>query len=69
MSKNGKVYHTNVNGVESPNHEKRGTFSVMCQENSNIHKLTSGILVWKSSYSYRTLRAETVYSDWVREYI
>lgn len=68
LSKTGKVYHTNVNGVQS----ERGytTFRVRCQKNSRIHKQTDTILNWKScTWSNNEVTAETDFKDWIKEEI
>jgi len=67
LSKNGKVYQTNTNGVEMNKGEHK-TFDVWCQKNSRIHKETSAILNWESS-NYNEMIAKTDFKDWIREEI
>jgi hypothetical protein len=67
LSKSGKIYQTNTNGVESGNYGHK-TFTVWCEKNSIIYKLTKDILTWEQSRSnYNQLKAETNFQDWVRE--
>lgn len=69
LSKNGKIYQTNVNGVESGNYGHK-TFTVWCQKDSTIHKLTASVLDWtESRHSYGQIKAETRFEDWIREEI
>jgi hypothetical protein len=68
LSKKGKIYQTNTNGVESGNYGHK-TFAVWCQKDSQIHKITKDILVWVQSSSYNQVKAETEFKDWIREYI
>jgi hypothetical protein len=67
LSKRGKIYQTNTNGVESGNYGHE-TFTVCCEKDSQIHKITDGVLIWQKAWS-RQLKAETQFSDWVRETI
>lgn len=67
LSKSGKIYQTNINGVESGNYGHK-TFTVWCEKNSTIHKLTKDILTWTES-RYNQLKAETNFEDWIREEI
>lgn len=67
LSKKGKIYQTNTNGVESGNYGHK-TFNVWCQKDSQIHKITKHILVWIDS-NYGQVKAETDFNDWIREYI
>ena len=68
LSKAGKVYHINVNGVESDS--KGEFFYVRCQKESRVYKSTKDILNWQDvKYNYRELEASTYKKDWVREYI
>jgi hypothetical protein len=70
LSKTGKVYHTNVNGV---NGEKNGGMKMMrifCEKNSQIHKNTKDKLDWKDcSYSYNRMYTDTPFEDWTIENI
>lgn len=66
LSKNGKIYQTNTNGVESGNYGHK-TFTVWCEKNSVIYKITKDILEWEERYS--GLKAETNFEDWIREEI
>lgn len=69
LSKSGKIYQTNTNGVESGNYGHK-TFTVWCEKDSTIHKLTKNILTWtEGRFSYNQLKAETNFEDWVREEI
>lgn len=68
LSKNGKIYQTNTNGVETGNYGLK-TFTIYCEKDSKIHKLTKGILAWSESSSYKQLKTETNFEDWVREEI
>jgi hypothetical protein len=66
LSKKGKIYQTNTNGVETGNK----TFTVCCEKDSQIHKLTESIFNWVGcSWANNQLRAETNFEDWVREEI
>lgn len=65
LSKTGKVYHNNTNGVETGNYGHK-TFTVWCQKDSTIYKLTKLILNWNES-NYGQVKAETRFEDWVRE--
>lgn len=68
LSKTGKVYQTNVNGVESGNSAFK--LSIYCQKDSRIHKQTKDILDWRQcSYSGNQMMAETNFEDWIREEI
>lgn len=69
LSKSGKIYQTNTNGVETGNYGHK-TFTVWCEKDSTIHKITKDILTWEQSRSsYNQLKAETNFEDWVREEI
>ncbi len=67
LSKKGKIYQTNTNGVESDNYG-HSTFTVWCEKDSQIYKLTTSLLFWKNSRSNQVV-AETNFQDWIREYI
>lgn len=77
LSKKGKIYQTKNNGLSSAlkdaeyyNDFETRTFRVDCQKNSQIHKLTKDILIWKEvSYNAMQLKTETRLKDWVVEYI
>lgn len=67
LSKKGKIYQTNTNGVETGNYGYK-TFPVWCEKGSVIHKITENILNWEQSKScYNQIKAETRFEDWVRE--
>ncbi len=70
LSKNGKIYQTKSNGVETGNYGYK-TFRIVCQKDSQIHKLTKDILNWDEGhrYSYGQIYAETEFTDWVKEEI
>jgi hypothetical protein len=70
LSKNGKIYQTKINGVESGNYGHK-YFRIACQKDSQIHKLTTGIINWTEPgrNSYGQLYADTEFSDWVKEFI
>ena len=70
LSKVGKVYQRSYNGVENGNYGHK-TFQVLCQRDSTIHKKTKDILEWTECRwgSANMLKAETQFSDWVREEI
>lgn len=69
LSKKGKIYQTNTNGVETGNYGYK-TFTVWCKKGSTIHKLTKDILLWtENRSSYNQLKAETNFNDWIREEI
>lgn len=68
LSKTGKVYHNNTNGVESGNYGLK-YFSVWCEKGSRIHNQTESILDWKECTSYNQLKADTNFEDWIREEI
>jgi len=69
LSKKGKIYQTNTNGVETGNYGHK-TFTISCEKGSSIHKLTENILSWSDSrYSYKQMKAETNFNDWERELI
>jgi hypothetical protein len=70
LSPNGKIYHTNANGIETGQYGKK-VFTVCCEKDSRIHKLTVDKLAWAETSwrSFGQLKADTNYSDWVKEYI
>lgn len=68
LSKSGKVYQTNSNGVETGNYGHK-YFTVCCEVNSRIHKSTEKILQWVPGYSRNQLQACTNFEDWEREYL
>jgi hypothetical protein len=68
LSKRGKIYQTNINGIESGNKGYK-CFTVCCEKGSQIHKLTVDKLSWNDGWSYNQLKANTNFSDWEREYI
>lgn len=68
LSKKGKIYQTKSNGIHSGQYGKK-TFTVCCEKDSQIHKMTDDILDWQNGWSYNQLKAETKFSDWVREEI
>lgn len=69
LSKNGKIYQTNTNGVESGNYG-HSFFRIACEKDSRIYELTKDILVWtESSWRYHQLYANTKFEDWIREEI
>lgn len=68
LSKAGKIYQTASNGIDTGNYNKK-TFTVACQKDSQIHKLTSDILDWQPGWSYKQLKAETLFADWIKEEI
>ena len=69
LSKAGKIYQTKSNGVETGQYGKK-FFSINCQKDSQIHKLTKDVLVWKDcSWNRGQLQADTNFTDWVKEYI
>lgn len=68
LSKKGKIYQTNTNGVESGNYGY-DIFTVWCEKESLIHKLTKDILNWVKCSAYNQVKAETNFKDWIREEI
>jgi hypothetical protein len=68
LSKKGKIYQTASNGITTGNYGHK-TFTVACEKDSQIHKLTSDILNWEKGWSYNQLKAETQFTDWVKEEI
>jgi len=69
LSKTGKVYQNNTNGIESGNYGLKH-FSVWCEKGSRIHKQTESILDWQeASYHRNQLKADTRFEDWIREEI
>jgi hypothetical protein len=69
LSKKGKIYQTNSNGVETGNRGYK-TFRINCIKDSAIHKITKSILAWRdSTYSSNILQIETNFEDWTREEI
>lgn len=68
LSKSGKIYQTNSNGLETRNYGKK-CFTVCCEANSRIHKSTEKILQWLPGYSRNQLQACTNFEDWIREEI
>jgi hypothetical protein len=68
LSKNGKIYQTNTNGVETGNYGHK-SFTVCCEKNSQVHKMTINKLDWSDGWSYNQLKANTNFSDWEREYL
>jgi hypothetical protein len=67
LSKKGKIYQTNTNGVETGNYGYK-TFTVCCEKGSQIHKLTESVLNWVGCpWANNQLRAETNFEDWIRE--
>jgi hypothetical protein len=68
LSKNGKIYQTKSNGVESGNYGKK-YFTVCCESGSQIHKMTKDILQWLPGYSRNQLQTSTNFEDWVKEEI
>lgn len=67
LSKKGKIYQTNSNGVETGNYGHK-YFTINCEEDSVIHKITLDKLNWKRGYRNQ-LSAITNFNDWVREEI
>lgn len=68
LSKKGKIYQTKSNGIDTGNYGHK-TFTVACEKDSQIHKMTADILDWQNGWSYNQLKAETNFSDWVKEEI
>lgn len=68
LSKKGKIYQTKSNGIHSGNYGRK-TFTVWCEKNSQIHKLTIEKLDWEESSQWNQLKAETNFNDWVVEEI
>lgn len=68
LSKKGKIYQTNTNGVETGNYGYK-TFTIWCEKDSIIHKLTKETLIWKELPRSSQLIAQTNFNDWVREEI
>ncbi len=69
LSKKGKIYQTNTNGVESGNYGHK-TFTIACEKGSTIHKITESILSrTEARWATNQLRVETNFEDWVREEI
>jgi len=69
LSKNGKIYQTASNGVSTGNYGHK-TFTVWCEKDSQIHKKTQDVLDWKeTNMSGNQIKAETQFSDWVKEEI
>lgn len=68
LSKKGKIYQTKSNSIETGNYGYL-TFTVCCEIGSQIHKITKDILSWEKGWSYNQLKAQTNFSDWVREYL
>ncbi len=71
LSKNGKIYQTDKNGLSSAFKRKdTNIFNVQCEKNSTIHKLTKDILIWtECRWSYNQLTTNTNLIDWEKEYI
>lgn len=68
LSKRGKIYQTNSNGLETGMHGHK-FFTVACEKDSQIHKLTTSVLNWEEGWSYNQLKANTQFSDWIKEEI
>jgi hypothetical protein len=71
LSKKGKIYQTNSNGIETGNYNCN-YFRISCQKDSQIHKMTKDILAWVDNdnrYNYGQLHVDTRFEDWVREEI
>ena len=68
LSKSGKIYQTNSNGIETGNYGHR-TFTVWCEKDSRIQKATEGTLTWCATSTRGQIKAETNFKDWVREEI
>lgn len=76
LSKKGKIYQNKNNGLSSSlryaekyNDLDTRTFTVYCQKESQIHKLTKEILNWEQHYNYYQLKASTRLKDWIIEEI
>lgn len=68
LSKNGKIYQTNINGIETGNSVFR--LNICCQKDSRIHKQTKDILDWQEcSYNGHQMMSGTNFEDWIREEI
>ncbi len=81
LSKAGKIYQNNTHGLSSaikhsiylknPDY----SFTVLCQYDSHVYKLTKNILNWsdpkKANYGvpFGQIRAETKLTDWIKEEI
>jgi hypothetical protein len=68
LSKSGKIYQTNSNGIETGNYGHK-FLTICCENGSLIHRVTSDKLAWEKGYSYNQLKVNTLFTDWVREYI
>jgi hypothetical protein len=70
LSKNGKIYQTNSNGLSEAIKLDREFFQVLCDSNSRVYHNTKDILTWEeASWAYKQLKAQTRLSDWIKEEI
>lgn len=67
LSKNGKIYQTATNGVFM--NTSQTNFTICCEKDSQIHKLTKSILKWRQGWSHNQLKVTTEFSDWEKEEI
>lgn len=64
LSKKGKVYQTNSNGIEND----KDYIYVYASKKSLILNKTKHILLWEESHACRDqLKAKTLQSEWIRE--
>lgn len=69
LSKKGKIYQTSTHGLSSEMQNKTLYFRIRVADNSVVHRLTKDVLVYhKCKYAYNQLYADTLVSDWVKEY-
>ena len=69
LSKKGKIYQTSLNGLSSAIRNKSIIFTVYCEKDSIIHKITKDILNWVETLSYNQIKAQTLITDWEIEYL